>query len=400
MTLARGLRVSRLMGGTVKVFGVGGIPIYIHVSWLAIYALITWTLAVGYFPQVLPDMPSAAYWISGLIAALLLFVSVLLHELSHSFMALAHGLSVRGITLHVFGGVSHLEDEPPTPRAEFLIAVVGPLTSFGIAAVLWGLRALGVAAAGTAGAITAYLLFVNVAVGIFNLIPGFPLDGGRILRAALWHWKGTLDRATYAASRVGVVFAWGLVALGLLQVLSGAVVGGIWLVLIGLFLQSMASASYAQVALREALARVPVRDIMARDVVSVPADATVDQLVEQFWVHRFTSFPVIDDARVAGIVSVQRVHAVDRERWSLARVRDVMYPLSEQLVVRPADSLFEAFAKAARNGVGRLAVMDGLGLVGYLSLRDVTHVLALRGLDQRGAPMTPERVPPSLRRAA
>ena len=388
------------MGGTVRVLTIRGIPINIHASWLVIYALITWTLAVGYFPRVLPDLPAAAYWANGLLAAFLLFVSVLLHELSHSLVAMAHGLSVRGITLHVFGGVSHLEDEPPSPRAEFLIAVVGPLTSLGIGALLWGMRSTGVAATGTAGAITAYLLFVNVAVGIFNLIPGFPLDGGRILRSVLWHWKGTLSRATYTASRVGVVFAWGLVALGLLQVLGGAAVGGIWLILIGLFLQATANASYAQVALREALARVPVRDVMARDVVSVPAEVTIEQLVEQFWVHHFTSFPVMDDARVVGIASVQQVHAVPRERWGVARVRDVMHPLIDDLVVRPSHTLFEALGKASRNGVGRVVVMDGPRVVGYLSLKDIAHVLALRGLDTGGAPAVPAAVPRELRRAA
>ena len=387
------------MNGALRVLSVGGIPIHVHVSWLAIYALITWTLAVGYFPQVLPDMPAAAYWVSGLIAALLLFVSVLLHELSHSFVARAHGLSVRGITLHVFGGVSHLEDEPPTPRAEFLIAAVGPLTSFVIAAVLWLARSLGIADSGTAGAITTYLIFVNVAVGVFNLIPGFPLDGGRILRAALWRWNGTLGRATYIASRVGVLFAWALVALGLLQVLSGAVVGGIWLTLIGFFLQTTANAGYAQMALREALARVPVRDVMARDVVSVPADASVEQLVDQFWVHHFTSFPVVDAGRPVGIASVQQVHAVPRDRWPLTRVREVMHPLTEQLVVSPSASVFDALGKAAGNRVGRLAVMDDARLVGYLSLKDITHVLALRGLDG-GTRVVPASAPRPLRRAA
>src|SRR5690348_2845395 len=174
------------MGGTVRIFTIRGIPINIHASWLVIYGLITWTLAVGYFPRALPDLPVAAYWANGLLAALLLFVSVLLHELSHSLVAMAHGLSVRDITLHVFGGVSHLEDEPPTPRAEFLIAVVGPITSFAIAAVLWVIAAAGLVHPAWARAVVAYLVLVNVAVGVFNLVPGFPLDGGRVLRAVLW----------------------------------------------------------------------------------------------------------------------------------------------------------------------------------------------------------------------
>jgi len=191
----------------VRVLTIRGIPINVHVSWLVIYGLITWTLAVGYFPRALPDLPAAAYWANGLLAAFLLFVSVLLHELSHSFVAMAHGLSVRGITLHVFGGVSHLEDEPPSPRAEFLIAVVGPVTSFAIAAVLWAISASGLVKPAWAHAVVSYLVLVNFAVGIFNLVPGFPLDGGRILRAALWKWKGTLGQATYMASRVGLGFA-------------------------------------------------------------------------------------------------------------------------------------------------------------------------------------------------
>jgi Zn-dependent protease/CBS domain-containing protein len=382
------------MNGRLKVVSIAGIPIYIHASWLLIYALITWTLAVGFFPQVLPDLPTFQYWLAGLIAALLLFASVLLHELSHSFVALAHGLSVQGITLHVFGGVSQLEDEPPTPRAEFLIAVVGPLTSLGLAAVLWAVHVTGVIPPGPPSAIVAYLVLVNVVVGIFNLIPGFPLDGGRILRAILWRWKGTLARATATASRVGVAVAYGLMGLGLVQILAGAFIGGLWLILIGLFLRSAADVSYVQTTVREALARLPVGDVMARDVVAVSSDATVAQLVDQFWQHHFTSFPVVDDGTVAGIATIHQVHDVSSERWAEARIRDVMRPLGDDLVVKPGDTMVSAFEKASRNGLGRLAVMDDRRLVGYLSLKDITHVLALRGMPAEAAPRLP------LRRAA
>ena len=191
------------MGSAIRVFSVAGIPIRIHASWLVVYALITWTLAVGYFPRVLPEVSTLGAWLSGLVAALLLFVSVLLHELSHSFVARAQGLEVRGITLHVFGGVSQLEGEPRNPRTELLVAGVGPLASFAIAGVLWAVRASGLVPAGPPEAIVSYLAVVNVALGVFNLVPGFPLDGGRLLRAAVWRWTGDLGRATYAASRVG-----------------------------------------------------------------------------------------------------------------------------------------------------------------------------------------------------
>lgn len=370
------------MGGTVRVLTIRGIPINVHVSWLVIYGLITWTLAVGYFPHALPDLPAAAYWANGLLAAFLLFVSVLLHELSHSLVATAHGLAVRGITLHVFGGVSHLEDEPPSPRAEFLIAVVGPVTSFAIAAVLWLISAVGLVPAGWAQAVVTYLVLVNVAVGLFNLVPGFPLDGGRLLRAALWKWKGTLGQATYMASRVGVGFAFALMALGVFQILAGNVVGGIWFILIGMFLRGAADASYSQMALREALARLPVRDIMTREVVTVRPEATVEQLADAFWSHHVTSFPVVDGGTVRGIASLQHVHAVPPEQRTERRVSELMRPLTDELVVGPDDSVFDALGKATRNQIGRLAVLKDSRLVGYLSLKDITHVLALRGLPE------------------
>ncbi len=392
------------MDATMRVLTIRSIPINVHVSWLVIYGLITWTLAVGYFPRVLPDLPAAAHWANGLLAAFLLFVSVLLHELSHSFVALAHGLSVRGITLHVFGGVSHLEDEPPTPRAEFLIAVVGPITSLAIAAGLWAINAAALVQPAWAQAVVAYLALVNAVVGVFNLAPGFPLDGGRLLRAALWKWKGTLGEATYIASRVGVTFALALMALGVWQIFSGAVLGGFWMILIGTFLRGAAAASYSQTALREALARLPVRDIMTRDVVTVPPEATVEQLAAAFWSHHVTSFPVVDGDRVLGIASVQQVHAVPPEQRAQRRVSELMRPLTDDLVVGPEDSAFDALAKATRNTVGRLAVLDDSRLVGYISLKDITHVLALKGLPEgagfaRGAVLSARRPGPG-RRAA
>lgn len=389
------------MGGTLRVLTIRGIPINIHVSWLVIYGLITWTLAVGYFPRALPDLPAAAYWANGLLAAFLLFVSVLLHELSHSLVATKYGLSVRGITLHVFGGVSELEDEPPSPGAEFLIAVVGPITSFAIAAVLWAISAAGFVHAWMQAVLT-YLVWVNTAVGVFNLVPGFPLDGGRLLRAALWRWTGTLGRATHIASRVGVVFAFALMALGVFQILGGNVLGGFWLILIGVFLRTAADASYSQTALQQALARLPVRDIMTRDVVSVAPEATVEQLAEHFWSHHVTSFPVVDNGTVLGIASVQQVHQVPREQRMQRRVDTLMRPLTDELVIGPEDSVFDALGKATRNGVGRLAVLEDARLVGYLSLKDITHVLALRGLPDgaRTAHGVAVRKPGPTRRAA
>lgn len=256
---------------------------------------------------------------------------------------------------------------------------MGPVTSFAIAGIIWGLNLAGLFHGGSAGAIAAYLLLVNVAVGMFNLIPGFPLDGGRVLRAVLWRWQGSLARATYTASRAGVFVAFALMGFGFFQVLNGAPVGGFWMMLIGLFLRSAAGASYTQSALRETLAKLPVRDLMAREVVTVPAAATVAELVNGFWAHHFTSLPVMENGTVRGIASVQRVHEVERDRWPFTTVTRMMRPLEADLVVRPDDSAYTALEKAARNGLGRVAVLEGPRLAGYLSLKDITRVLLLRG---------------------
>jgi Zn-dependent protease/predicted transcriptional regulator len=393
--MAASLRLVRLiMGGTLRLLSVRGIPISIHASWLIIFALLTWMLAVGYFPETLPEQTRAAHWVSGLVAALLLFVSVLLHELSHSFVALAHGLSVRGITLHVFGGVSELADEPPSARAEFLIAAVGPLTSFAIAGGLWAAARFGAVPGGSPAAIVDYLVFFNVAVGAFNLIPGFPLDGGRVLRAVVWRWKGSLGQATEIASRVGGGFAIALMVLGVARVVNGDVIGGMWMTFIGMFLRSAATSSATLVATREALEGVPVRDVMTRDVRTIHATATLLDLAERLWDHHVTSLPVLDGDRVLGLVTVGHLKTVPRDGWRLARVGDLARPMTDELAVTPDDSVYRAYEKASRNGLGRLAVLDAGRLAGYLSIRDITHVLALR---QAGA--APRNGRP-LRRAA
>jgi Zn-dependent protease/predicted transcriptional regulator len=383
----------------VRLFSIAGISIRVHASWLVIYGLITWTLAVGYFPQAVPHLSTLVSWIDGLVAALLLFVSVLLHELAHSFVAKAHGVSVRGITLHVFGGVSHLDDEPPDPRAEFLIAIAGPLTSFAIAAMLWGIRVAGMARSGSTGAIVGYLMFINLAVGAFNLVPGFPLDGGRLLRAALWKWKGTLEQATYLASRVGALFAIALMVLGLMQVFGGAFANGLWLILIGFFLYGAANASYAQIALREALGNLPVRDVMTTEVVSIPAEATIAELADAFWRHHFTSFPVVDGATVRGIVALRAVREIAPERWRDMRARDVMRPLADDLIGRPDETVYAALRKVSENPLGRIVVLDGDRMVGYLSISDITRRLALRGLSRTPSARraTSSREPPTRR---
>jgi Zn-dependent protease len=365
------------MGNAVTLFRVAGIPVRVHVSWLAIYGLLAWSLSVGYFPQVLPDMPVRTHWVTGFVAALLLFVSVFLHELSHSVVARSRGLPVTAITLHVFGGVSELGREPDSPGLEFWMAVAGPLTSFALAGL--ALAAAGPADARPAvAAILRYLGLVNVVVGVFNLVPGFPLDGGRVLRAALWRVWGDLQRATRVASRAGSIVGAVLMGIGVLRAFTGEFLGGLWFVLIGLFLRQAAEGSYQQLVVRRALGPLAVRDVMTREVVHVAPDLPLAKAVDDyFWRHHVTSFPVVDGGRVLGILSVHRLGEVPQDRWAATTVRQVMLPLADTLSAAPADRLPEALDKLSRNGLGRLAVVDGGRLAGYLSLKDVLHVLTV-----------------------
>lgn len=386
-----------------------GIPIRIHWSWFPVVALITWSLAAGYFPGRLPGATLRLLWLYGLGATVLLFASVLLHELAHAVVARRAGLPVGGITLHVFGGVAQLEREPSSPRTEFTMAAAGPLTSYAIAALCWlALRAWPAAEAGEA--ILAYLGAVNVVVATFNLVPGFPLDGGRLLRSALWAWRGDLAWATRVASHAGSGFAVFLIVVGALRFVAGETVGGAWLVLIGLFLRQAARASFGELVARRSLEHVPVADAMARDVVVVPATASVEHLVDAFfWRHHVTSFPVVAGPAgrdgVVGIVTIHEVKALPAERWRDTTVRDVMVPMREDLAVTPGTSCWDALGLLSRNGVGRLLVQEGARLVGYLSLRDVLHLLALQTAGGVGAgrerhgPAVPRAVPPMGRAA-
>jgi Zn-dependent protease len=372
------------MSGAATLFRVRGIPVRVHISWLVVFGLIAWSLAVGYFPHEVPNLPLVTYWANGLLAAALLFISVFLHELSHSLVAVRYGIPVSGITLHIFGGVSQMTREPDRPGVEWSMAMVGPLTSFAIAGALALLhRFAGLPA--PAAAVTRYLVFMNALVGAFNLLPGYPLDGGRLLRAGLWKATGDLPWATRVAGHAGSGVAFFLMAVGILQTLAGNFLGGLWLLLIGLFLRQAAEDSSREQQVRQALGALAVRDAMTGEVISVSPDLSVGHLVEDvFWPHHVSSFPVVGGGRVVGIVAVDQLKGVPRARWTEIRVADLMRPLGETLQAAPSDPLWRAFEKLSQNGVGRLAVLENGQLVGYLSLKDVAHILAVPPMKSQG----------------
>jgi Zn-dependent protease/CBS domain-containing protein len=356
--------------GGLPLFRVGGTLIRIDLSWLLIFLLVLWSLSAGYLPNTLPGQTRGAYWLAGLISTLLFFGSVLLHELSHSIVARKSGLHVPSITLFVFGGAAETTDEPATPEAELRIAIVGPLTSFALAGVFWLAASL---AAGEAApllvTVLRYLAGINLALGVFNLLPGLPLDGGRVLRALTWRWTGSRRRASWVASRAGQGLGVGLAVLGAYNFFTGNLVGGVWLVLIGRFLRGVAQASYQGAVLRQALEGVRVADVMAHAVVAVPADVSVQELIEDYLIrtgHR--SFPVMDGERVLGVVSLESIRSVPPAERAQVRVRDRLERAGEERRIAPDAPLSEAIAAMHETGTRRLLVADAAGrMVGFLT---------------------------------
>ncbi|MCL6620944.1 MAG: site-2 protease family protein [Syntrophobacterales bacterium] len=353
----------------LTLFRIAGIRITLDFSWFVVFTLVLVALAVGYFPRNFPGHDTQAYWLAGLAATLLFFTSVLLHELTHSLVAKRNGLEIPEITLFIFGGVAKMGEEPKDPRVELKVAIVGPLCSFALAA-FFGL-AKGVLA-GFASALTVavagYLAWINLALGFFNLIPGFPLDGGRVLRAILWWRTGSQTYATKVASDIGKGFAVALMLLGALQIFAGALINGLWLLFIGMFLRSMSAHGYEELVIRKALESVPLREVMVREVVQVPPDLPISQLVQDYILrYGYRGFPVAEDGRIVGVVSLNEVREVPRPRQDEVRVRDIMLPLSEDLIIDPEATLAQALARMLKSGEERLLVMADGRLTGLIT---------------------------------
>src|ERR671910_2279032 len=333
-----------MFGKSIPLFKLAGFQIGLDWSWFILAVLISWTLASGVFPYYYPGLAPAAYWSMGVIAALGLFASIVLHELGHATVARRHGLPIRRITLFIFGGVAEMEAEPERPAVEFWVAIAGPIVSFLVGLGCWLL----LQAAGSAGAgvpvvgVLAYLATINIILATFNLVPAFPLDGGRILRAALWHWKGSLRWATRVSSPIGGRFGILLIVLGVYRVLIGDFVGGMWWFLIGLFVRFAAQMSYQQVLMREALRGVPVRRIMTANPVTVPPEISVAQLIDDYaYRHHRSMYPVVEGGRLLGCVSMREIKRLPRERWSSTTVSEIMQPCTEATAISPETDAME-----------------------------------------------------------
>ncbi|MFW5881627.1 MAG: site-2 protease family protein [Roseicyclus sp.] len=369
---------------SVRLFDIFGFEIRIDASWLVIAALIVWSLSQGYIPSVLPEVEPGTALILAVIAMLGLFGSLVLHELAHSLVARRYGLSVGRITLFLFGGVAELEDEPRSAVSEFWIAVAGPAMSFALAGV-FGILSL-VAGEGEAGLLVGYLATINLVLGGFNLIPAFPLDGGRVLRALLWQRSGDVLSATRVASLAGSGLALALMALGLFSVLSGGGLGGVWIGLIGLFVLSASRGAYQQMAMRHGLRGRRVADLMTREAHVAHPAASLRDLAERVMLTRGVSFvPVVEAGRLLGHVDTEALRAVPREEWDARVVADILVPLSAETALAPTASAETALAAMMAGGRRKYLVAEGARLAGVLSLSDLlAQVRVLQELEQPG----------------
>jgi Zn-dependent protease/predicted transcriptional regulator len=367
------------MPSSLPLFRVAGIQIAIHSSWIFAFVLITWSLAVGYFPERSPTLGVVGYWIIGAIAALLLFVSVLIHELAHSLVARARGLTVDSITLFIFGGVSNLTREPLTPGDEFIIAAVGPVSSLLLAAVFWAVEQPLPATSGAA-AVLGYLAFTNLLLGAFNLIPGFPLDGGRVFRSIVWGLTDSLRRGTTAAAYAGQAFGWLLIVWGVARILLfGDLVGGIWTAFIGWFLNSAAESTRQEQTFRETLRGVTAANLMDTPPVVATPDQTAQDFVTDYVMRRGQrAVPVVDElGRLVGIVSLTDARKLPQQTWPTTRIDQIMTP-APLTIVTPTDDVGGAIGLMAQKGVHQLPVVENGRVLGMLNREHVLRWIQLR----------------------
>jgi len=315
----------------------------------------------------------------GIVAMLGLFVSIVFHELSHSIVARKVGTRIEGVTLFMFGGVAEMAEDSPGPRAEFLMAIAGPVSSMALSAIFYSIVIFGLRPGPIAGVLR-YLAMINAILAVFNLLPAFPLDGGRILRSGLWVWKKDLRRATRTASRIGAGFGILLIVLGVFQFLTGNFIGGMWLFLIGMFLRNSARSAYEQLLIRQALEGEPVSRFMSTDPVTVKPSVLVRDLVDDYvYKYHYKMFPIVEDSgQLVGCVTTKQVKEVPRQDWDVKRVSDISQPCSEETVVTPQTDAMKALSIMSRTGTSRLLVATGDRLVGILALKDMLKFLSLK----------------------
>ncbi|HLC43442.1 MAG TPA: site-2 protease family protein [Methylomirabilota bacterium] len=362
----------------MKIGTIWGIPIGLHYSWFIVFALVTWSLAGGYFRAEYPGWEMPIYWVVGALTSLFFFGSVLVHELGHSWVALRNAIPIKSITLFIFGGIARIGREPTSPGVELRIGIAGPLTSLGLAGLFWAIW-LAFRDVELIAAAAIWLARINLLLGLFNLVPGFPLDGGRVFRALLWKWMGSFHQATRMASLAGQLVAFGFIGIGILGVVRGNVLGGMWMVFIGWFLQNAASASLAEASLRELLRDVTVAQAMTQDCPRIASGLPLERLVQEEVLGKGRRcFVITDNGHLQGLVTLHEVKAVPRERWGAVRVDEVMVRPDRLATVAPGENLLTALQKMDDANVAQMPVVSGDRLFGMVSREQLLRYIRVR----------------------
>ncbi len=352
-----------------------GIPIGLDYSWFLIFLLLTWSLATSYYPTEFTNWPAAQYWMVAAVTAIFFFGSVILHELGHSLVAKHYKIKVRSITLFIFGGVSQIESESPNATAEFWIALAGPATSFALA-ILFGLLQLITGTMSPLLALTKYLTYINGSLALFNLIPGFPLDGGRVFRAIVWGITNNLHRATQVAANLGRFIAFLFILLGVWQIFAGNLGNGLWIAFIGWFLESAANSELRQQTIHDLLAGHHVADVMRKDYTVVAPGEFLEHLVNEHILGSGLRSLIVElEGKVVGLLTLHNLQAVPRADWSTTTAAQAMLPVATMKVIRPDTELRDALGEMDRDGVNQLPVMIGDQLQGVLGRDDVISLL-------------------------
>ncbi|HSG31662.1 MAG TPA: site-2 protease family protein [Thermodesulfobacteriota bacterium] len=370
-----------MFGKQIKLFSLLGFDVAIDTSWLILAFLITWTLAQGYFPHYYKDFTAATYWYMGICGAIGLFFSIIFHELSHSVVARKYGIPMKGITLFIFGGVAHMEEEPPSAKSEFLMAIAGPISSIILAGFFYLISLYSIATGypEPVSAVLSYLAFINTILAVFNLLPGFPLDGGRVLRSALWYWKNNIKWATKVASQIGTAIGTFFIILGILAIITGNFIGGLWWALIGMFLRNASSISYQHLTLRNAFEGEKVKRFMKQDPITVPSSISIHDLVENyFYYYHYKMFPVSDNSKLLGCVTTRDVKNIPKENWDRIRVKEITNICSPENTIDINTEAINALTLMNITGNSRLMVLDNGNLAGILTLKDMMKFLSVK----------------------
>ncbi len=366
----------------IHLFTLFGFEVKLDLSWLLLALLISWSLGAGWFPARYPELSGHAYAWMGVSVAIGVFFSIVFHEFSHSIVARVYGMPIRGITLFIFGGVAEMESEPPNPKAEFLMAIAGPISSFLLAAILWGTAAIAEDATWPqpVTGVLSTLAVINFTVAVFNLAPAFPLDGGRVLRAALWHWRRDLHEATFISSRIGRGFGTALMILGVVAFVGGNLIGGMWWFLIGIFVRGAASSSYQQLVLKDMVEGQPVRRFMRSEPITVAPSVSIADWVEEYvYRHHYKMYPVLDGSQLLGCITVDSLQGLQRNDWPSTKVADLMESRSESNTIDAGTDTMALLSRILQpGGRSRFMVVEDDRLVGVISLKDLLELISLK----------------------